>query len=120
MTEDDKQAVVILADQLFDQLSEGEISESDAQARLAAAFPHLKGSELRAALQLAIEEREIENGFMLYYLSVAERGGIQDDEKIGDVIKRMANAGDPEAQSLHEGGLGNFGWPPPRPNLTRH
>jgi hypothetical protein len=71
----------------------------------------LKGSEIEAGIVLALEHREIENAFMLYYLSVAERGGIGDDEKIGDVIKRMAEAGDPEAKSLYEGGIGNFVWP---------
>jgi hypothetical protein len=120
MTESDKRAVFMLANQLFDQFNKGEISETEAQDRLVAAFPHLRGSEIKAAIQSAREDEEAENSFMLYCLSVAERGGIRNDEKIGDVIKRMAEAGDPEAKSLYEGKAGNFVWPPPRPNFTRH
>jgi hypothetical protein len=120
MTEKDKRAVFTLANQLFDQFNKGEISETDAQERLVAAFPHLKGSEIKSAIQSAREDEEAEHGFMLYCLSVAERGGIRNNEKIGDVKRRMAEAGDPEAKSLYEGRTGNFVWPPPRPNLTRH
>jgi hypothetical protein len=72
----------------------------------------LPGKEPREIMAIVAAEAKAMRdrvAFKKYVLSVAERcGDIQDHEPLGDALRRVAATGDAEAQSLLDGGTGNF------------